>query len=71
VERKTWPDRLEITAWTEDGVVMGLRDRDNLHFGVQFHPESYLCHQGRRLLARFLEIAGLEVRAGWKAEAEF
>jgi anthranilate synthase component 2 len=71
VERETWPDRLEITAWTEDGVVMGLRDRDNLHFGVQFHPESYLCHHGRRLLARFLEIAGLEVRAEWKAEVEF
>ncbi len=71
VERETLPERLEITAWTDDGVVMGLRDREFLHFGVQFHPESYLCHHGRGLLARFLDIAGLEVRPEWKTEAEF
>jgi anthranilate synthase/aminodeoxychorismate synthase-like glutamine amidotransferase len=65
VDRESLPDELEVTAWTDDGVVMGLRDRNRPHFGVQFHPESYLCHDGKRLLARFLEIAALPVRHGW------
>jgi anthranilate synthase/aminodeoxychorismate synthase-like glutamine amidotransferase len=65
VERDSLPDELEVTAWTDDGVVMGLRDRNRLHFGVQFHPESYLCRDGKRLLARFLEIAKLPLRQGW------
>jgi anthranilate synthase/aminodeoxychorismate synthase-like glutamine amidotransferase len=65
VDRDSLPDALEVTAWTEDGVVMGVRDIGRPHFGVQFHPESYLCHEGRRLLARFLAIAGLPVRKGW------
>jgi anthranilate synthase component 2 len=65
VERDSLPAELEVTAWTDDGVIMGLRDRNRLHFGVQFHPESYLCHDGRRLLARFLEIAKLPLRQGW------
>ncbi len=68
VERESVPPDLEITAWTEDGEVMGLRDRSRPHFGVQFHPESYLCHQGRHLLARFLHIAGLPVRDAWKTK---
>ena len=66
VDRESLPVDLEITAWTEDGVIMGLRDRNRPHFGVQFHPESYLCHEGRKLLARFLEIADLKVRDEWK-----
>ncbi|MCG6949386.1 MAG: aminodeoxychorismate/anthranilate synthase component II [Acidobacteria bacterium] len=70
VERETWPERLEITAWTEDGVVMGLRDRDNLHFGVQFHPESYLCVDGRKILARFLDIADIQLREEWKRKQD-
>jgi anthranilate synthase/aminodeoxychorismate synthase-like glutamine amidotransferase len=65
VDRESLPADLEVTAWTDDGVIMGLRDRNCPHFGVQFHPESYLCHEGRRLLARFLEIAGLPLRDGW------
>jgi anthranilate synthase/aminodeoxychorismate synthase-like glutamine amidotransferase len=64
VDRETFPADLEITARTDDGDVMGLRDRNRPHFGVQFHPESYLCHEGKRLLSRFLEIAGLPVRTG-------
>jgi anthranilate synthase component 2 len=71
VDRDSLPADLEITAWTEDGVIMGLRDRNRPHFGVQFHPESYLCHDGRKLLARFLEIAGIGVRPEWKIGAEF
>jgi len=71
VDRDSLPAGLEVTAWTDDGVVMGLRDRNRLHFGVQFHPESYLCHHGKALLARFLDIAGLAIRSEWKAEAEF
>ena len=66
VERDGLPATLEVTAWTEDGVVMGLRDLERPHFGVQFHPESYLCRHGRDLLARFLEIAGLPVRPEWR-----
>jgi anthranilate synthase component 2 len=70
VDRESVPADLEITAWTGDGSIMGLRDRNRPHFGIQFHPESYLCHHGKQLLARFLEIAGLGVRDEWKAEAE-
>ena len=66
VDRERFPADLEITARTDDGDIMGLRDRNRPHFGVQFHPESYLCHEGKRLLSRFLEIAGLPVRAGWQ-----
>jgi anthranilate synthase/aminodeoxychorismate synthase-like glutamine amidotransferase len=65
VEKESFPETLEITASTGDGEIMALRDRELPHFGVQFHPESYLCHHGRHLLANFLRIAGLPVRAGW------
>jgi anthranilate synthase/aminodeoxychorismate synthase-like glutamine amidotransferase len=65
VERSSLPPELEVTAWTEDQEVMAIRDLRRPHFGVQFHPESYLCHQGRKLLARFLEIAGLPLRGEW------
>jgi anthranilate synthase/aminodeoxychorismate synthase-like glutamine amidotransferase len=65
VEKESFPETLEITASTGDGEIMALQDRELSHFGVQFHPESYLCHHGRYLLANFLRIAGLPVRAGW------
>ncbi len=58
-ERASVPDVLEVTAWTDDGLVMGLRHRTRPHYGVQFHPESYLTRHGLNLLARFLELAGL------------
>ena len=51
------PDNLVATAWTEDGVLMGLRHRDLPVFGVQFHPESIASEHGHTLLANFLEIA--------------
>ncbi len=66
VDRATVPDSLEITAWTDDGLVMGLAHRDRPHHAVQFHPESYLSADGMQLLANFLIIAGIDVKPEWK-----
>ncbi len=59
--RETLPAALEVGAWTEDGIIMGMSHRREPHFGVQFHPESYLTPEGPRLLANFLRLAGVEV----------
>jgi anthranilate synthase/aminodeoxychorismate synthase-like glutamine amidotransferase len=50
------PDVLELSAWTEDGVVMGIRHRSYAVEGVQFHPESILTDPGKDLLRNFLQI---------------
>jgi anthranilate synthase component II len=55
IERSTCPAVLEITAWTEDGIIMGVRHREYPHLqGVQFHPESILTESGKQLLQNFL-----------------
>jgi len=55
VERETMPECLEIVAWTDDGVVMGVKHREHAVWGVQFHPESILTRDGKRLLRNFLD----------------
>jgi anthranilate synthase component II len=55
VERESLPGALEITAETEDGIIMGLRHRELPVEGIQFHPESYTTEHGKRLLRNFLE----------------
>jgi anthranilate synthase component 2 len=50
------PRELEITARTEDGIIMGLRHRRHPIEGVQFHPESVLTHDGKQLIKNFLQM---------------
>jgi anthranilate synthase/aminodeoxychorismate synthase-like glutamine amidotransferase len=56
VERKSLPKCLEVSATTTDGLIMGLRHREFAVEGVQFHPESIMTHEGKKLLANFLEL---------------
>lgn len=59
VDRASVPPELEVTAWTDDGVVMGLRHRELPVEGVQFHPESILTASGHDLLLNFLGASEL------------
>jgi anthranilate synthase component 2 len=61
VAREGLPDCFEITAETDDGLIMGLQHRDLPVHGVQFHPESIATEHGHDLLANFLKLAGHEV----------
>jgi anthranilate synthase component 2 len=62
VDRASLPDCLEVTAWLEDGTIMGLRHRDLPIEGVQFHPESIASEHGHRMLQTFLEDAGVDLK---------
>jgi anthranilate synthase component 2 len=55
IERATCPEVLEVTAWTEDGEIMGVRHQTLAIEGVQFHPESILTEHGHAMLRNFLE----------------
>ena len=56
VKRDTLPECLKVTAETADGVIMGLAHKELPVYGVQFHPESILTSEGKRLLKNFLEL---------------
>jgi len=54
-QEQTLPDCMEVTAWTNDGIIMGVKHRRLKVFGVQFHPESFLTSCGKRILENFLK----------------
>lgn len=56
VEKETLPACLEVTAWTEEGEIMGLRHKEYPIEGVQYHPESIMTEQGKKLLRQFIEM---------------
>ena len=58
IDRATLPACLELSAWTAEEEIMGVRHREHLLEGIQFHPESILTLEGKHLLKNFLEIAG-------------
>ncbi len=58
VEKSSVPEELVVTAWTADGIVMGLRHARHPTYGVQFHPESVLTKEGKKILANFIRRAG-------------
>ena len=60
VPRETLPNTLDVTAWTDDGEIMGIRHHERPVFGVQFHPESIATEGGHDLLANFLDLAGVK-----------
>lgn len=57
VQREGLPDCLEVTAWTDDGTIMGLRHRQYPVEGVQFHPESFMTEVGKDVLKNFLQLS--------------
>ena len=57
IEKETLPDCLEINAWTEEQEIMGVKHKECLVWGVQFHPESILTTSGKKLLNNFLELS--------------
>lgn len=56
VEKESLPACFEVTAWTEEGEIMGIRHKDYPIEGVQYHPESIMTEQGKKLLRKFIEL---------------
>lgn len=60
VRREDLPPDLEVTAWTDDGEIMGVQHKTRPIFGVQFHPESIATEGGHQMLANFMDLAGVK-----------
>jgi len=60
IDRSSLPNSLEVTAWTDDGEIMGVQHKDRPMYGVQFHPESIATQYGHEMLANFLDLAGVD-----------
>ncbi len=56
IDKKGLPANLTLTAWTKDGIIMGIKMKDYPLYGVQFHPESILTLEGKKILSNFLKI---------------
>ena len=56
VDSNNLPKELEVTAWTEDGTIMGLRNKSKIIEGIQFHPESIMTKVGHDILKNFLDM---------------
>jgi anthranilate synthase component 2 len=56
VERQTLPNLLNVTAWTDDGLIMAIACEEKKLYGVQFHPESIMTTEGKKMLKNFLEL---------------
>jgi anthranilate synthase/aminodeoxychorismate synthase-like glutamine amidotransferase len=54
IQREGLPDCLEVTAWTEDGEIMGVRHKQYAMEGIQFHPESFMTEHGKKILKNFI-----------------
>ncbi|MCL4245034.1 MAG: aminodeoxychorismate/anthranilate synthase component II [Candidatus Dadabacteria bacterium] len=57
IEKGTLPDVFEVSAWTDDGEIMGIRHKEHLMEGVQYHPESILTKHGKDILRNFIDLA--------------
>lgn len=62
IERESLPDCLEITSWTEEGEIMGIRHKELEVEGVQYHPESIMTEEGKKIIRNFIEVYSSSVK---------